>query len=285
MPGPTIAKVKKQWKDEEKCFTPFLANNLHLLSKELGFDLELEGMEVKAGPFKADIVARKSNSVDRVIIENQLTLADSKHLGQIIHYHVSLGAQTSVWVAPRFWGTSRSAIRWLNKISGGEFSFFAVRVSVPSDQDTKFHPVLEVFDYPKSWKDRRAIEFWSHSDARLPKGRKGAMGSSCRRRRHFVKEANLKIVQYFQPDCVRVYITGNWGEGDGPVFSRIAPFRASLRAVSSDSEFLGGKNPRCTTQLRIDTHDKGNWNEMAEWLETQRLKYETVLKSRHLSAG
>ena len=97
MPGHTIDEVKKKWKHEEKCFTPFLANNLHLLSKELGFELELEGTEVKAGPFKADIVALRSNCAERVIIENQLTHADSKHLGQLIHYHVSLGAQTSVW--------------------------------------------------------------------------------------------------------------------------------------------------------------------------------------------
>jgi len=281
MPGHTIDEVKKKWKHEEKCFTPFLANNLHLLSKELGFELELEGTEVKAGPFKADIVALRSNCAERVIIENQLTHADSKHLGQLIHYHVSLGAQTSVRVAPNFWGTSRSAIRWLNKVSGGEFSFFAVRVSVHSDQNASCHPVFEVFDHPKGWKDRRATEFWSHFRARVPNGRKGSMGSSCRRRRHLVKEANLKIVQYFRPDGVRVYLTGNWGEADEAVFSRIAPYWASLRALSMDSEFLGGKNPRCTTQLRVDTHDRGSWNQMADWLETQRLEYEMVLKNGH----
>jgi hypothetical protein len=95
-----------------------------------------------------------------------------------------------------------------------------------------------------------------------------------------VKEADLKSVQYFRPDSVRVYLTGNWKEAEKDVFSRISPYKQSLKAALRDSGLLGGKNFRCTTQLRIDTHDRDNWDEMAKWLGKQRNTYEGVLRSR-----
>ncbi len=271
--------VRKKWPNEAKDFTPCLSKNLNLLSDVLGMGLELVGTEVEAGPYKADIEARIPTDGARVIIENQLTRADPRHLGQLLNYHVRLKAQKSVWVATDFWGTNLSVIRWLNRQSGDSFSFFAVRVSVYRDQNSILAPVFEVIEYPNGWEDPRASKFWAHFAARRQGAPKGMRGSSCRRVRHMVKEADLKIVQYFRPDSVRVYLTGNWNEADKDVFSRIGPYWQSLKAALRDSGFLGGKNFRCTTQLRIDTHDRDNWDKMADWLDEQRIKYESVLRN------
>ena len=271
--------VKKKWQDEAKDFTPCLSKNLNLLSDVLDMDLELLGTEVKAGPYKADIVARAPKDGTRVIIENQLTHADHKHLGQLLHYHVSLKAQASVWVATDFWGTNLSVLNWLNRQSGESFRFFAVRVSVYRDPESTLVPAFEVIEYPKGWEDPRAREFWAHFAARLQSAPKGVRGSSFRRVRHLIQEADLKIVQYIRPDSVRVYLTGNWNEPDKDVLTRINPYWQSLKANLKNSGFLGGKNPRCTTQLRINTHDRNNWDNMACWLDDQRKKYESVLRN------
>lgn len=274
----TKARVRDKWPNEAKDFTPCLSKNLHLLSEVLGFDLELVGTEVEAGPYRADIEARIPQSGERVIIENQLTPADSRHLGQLLHYHARLEAKKSVWVAPFFWGTNLSAIHWLNQISGESFSFFAVRVSVYRDQALALAPVFEVLEFPNGWQDRSASEFWAHlssmyPDAPVPKPR-----SSRRRVRQFVGSAGLTVVQFFRPDCVRVYLTGKASETDTNVFSKTCKFRNSIEKRVKNSEFLGGKNPRCTTQLRIDTHNKCNWDQMAHWLHRQRETYVEVLR-------
>lgn len=270
--------MKEKWPFEAKCFTPWLSKNLDLLSAELGMDLELVGTEVEAGPFRADLVACNREDGNRVVIENQLTHADSRHLGQLLHYHVKLKARTSVWVAPKFWGTNLSAIHWLNDIQEESTSFFAVRVSVYPDLTSNLVPALEVIEYPRGWKDRRALEFWGHVDPGLVRWPGFTEGSSCRRVRHRVEEAQLYIVQYFKPDGVRVYLTGHREESDEVVFSRVKPYRNALKSALDGAGLMGGKNPRCTTQLSVNTHDRGNWKTMAVWLREQKKTYEKVLR-------
>ena len=66
--------LRNYWQDEARDFTNWLSGNenLGLLSDALSMDLELEGVEVPVGPYKADIVARDVSSDTRVVIENQL---------------------------------------------------------------------------------------------------------------------------------------------------------------------------------------------------------------------
>ena len=50
--------VRRAWRHEAYNFTPWLAENLDRLAAEIGVELELEGTELKVGPYQADIVAR-----------------------------------------------------------------------------------------------------------------------------------------------------------------------------------------------------------------------------------
>ncbi len=57
--------LRNHWLDEARNFTPWLARteNLELISLfGLNMDLELEGIEVPVGPYKAVIVARAVSS-------------------------------------------------------------------------------------------------------------------------------------------------------------------------------------------------------------------------------
>jgi len=251
-----------------------------MLSAELGMDLEFVDTEVEAGPYKADIVARNRRDKSLVIVENQLTHADSRHLGQLLHYHVRLEARTSVWVAPGFWGTNLSVIRWLNNNSQKSSGFFAVRVGVYPDLTSNLVPAFEVIEHPRGWKDRRALEFWGHAHPGFFHRPGFSEESSYRRLRHMVEEAQLHLVWYYKPDAVRVYLTGQRGESDEIVFARVKPYWNALKCAFDGAGFMGGKNPRCTTQLSVNTHDRGNWKIMAAWLREQTKTYQSVLRPK-----
>jgi hypothetical protein len=68
------ADVRKVWANESSEFTPWLAreDNIALLGKALGIELEVENTEVSVGPYSADILAKDSGTGQYVVIENQL---------------------------------------------------------------------------------------------------------------------------------------------------------------------------------------------------------------------
>ncbi len=86
--------VRKAWPNEAAHFTPWLASpeGLELLQDALGIELEVEGTEQFIGPFKADIVPKRTDTSDEhwVLIENQLERTDHRHLGQLLTYAADL---------------------------------------------------------------------------------------------------------------------------------------------------------------------------------------------------
>lgn len=120
--------VRDVWPDEARDFTPWLAENPEHLSKALHMDLELEGAEVAVGPFSADVVLRDANTGQRVVVENYLETTDHDHLGKLITYAAGLEAHWAVFVAKTFRPEHRSALIWLNSISGEDSGFFGIEV-------------------------------------------------------------------------------------------------------------------------------------------------------------
>ena len=143
--------VRKAWSHEAHDFTPWLADNLDRLSSELGVELALEGREVEVGSYRADIVARVPQSDDRVLIENQLELANLQHLGQALAYLAGLEAKIVVWIAKGFRDEHLSAIRWLNEHTVAPSAFFVLQVGVVRIGDSQLAPVFEVLERPNEW--------------------------------------------------------------------------------------------------------------------------------------
>ena len=74
MENPEIGSVESVnlrdiWRDEALHFTPWLAENLHLLGKELHMELELVKPEKAVGAFSLDILARETGRDVKVAIE------------------------------------------------------------------------------------------------------------------------------------------------------------------------------------------------------------------------
>jgi|TARA_B110000971_G_C19991592_1_gene492232 hypothetical protein len=144
--------VRDQWKNEEYDFTPWLAKeeNIQLLGDEINLDLEVEGVEIAIGSYKADIVARDGNN-RTVIIENQLEKTDHKHLGQIITYASGVEAQIIVWVCSQVTDEHRQAIDWLNEVTRADIAFFACEIELWRIGDSVAAPKFNVVASPNDW--------------------------------------------------------------------------------------------------------------------------------------
>lgn len=107
--------IRKIWPHEAKDFTPWLGENLHLVSECTGLDLHELGQEVSAAGGRADIVAWEAKSKNKAVIENQLDPANARHFQQLISYGESLKARIRIWLAPSFGNKFRRLISEQNE--------------------------------------------------------------------------------------------------------------------------------------------------------------------------
>ena len=166
--------LREVWRDEARDFTPWLAANPDHLGKALQMDLELEGDEVAVGPFSADVVFRDANTGHRLVVENLLEPTDHDHLGKLITYAAGLEAHWAVLVAKSFRPEHRSALHWLNQMSGEGSGFFGIEVHAVRIGDSpaavQLDIVVEPDDFSRSARasatavsasTARNIDWWS----------------------------------------------------------------------------------------------------------------------------
>jgi len=147
----TSVPIREVWKDEARDLTPWLADNPGLLADVLGLELELEGQEVSVGPFSADLLLRDVSTGQLVVVENMINPTDHDHLGKVITYAAGLEAHHVVLLAERFRPEHRSALTWLNMISGDDYSFFGISLEVWRIADSAPAPRLRVEVQPHDW--------------------------------------------------------------------------------------------------------------------------------------
>ena len=115
------------WPHEAHNFTPWLAERLHLLGKEVNLSLELERIEAQLGAAgRVDILAKQAGSGATVVIENQLDKSDDEHLLALLGYAASAEADIVIWVAEDFSPYHRSIVAWLNR--SDSINVYAVKV-------------------------------------------------------------------------------------------------------------------------------------------------------------
>ena len=169
-------ELRKIWPDEAQDFTPWLAEeeNLILLGETLG--MELEGQEINAGDFRADILCRNVEDDSRVLIENQLERTNHTHLGQILTYSAGLDIHTVIWIAKEFREEHRAALDRLNEITNGNFQDFGIEVKVWQIGDSARAPQFEIVSKPNDWnrtvsRETQRAESENFSEARLQRRR------------------------------------------------------------------------------------------------------------------
>lgn len=277
----TEADLREAWRHEAYDFTPWLAENLDRLSEAIDVPLEAEATESRVGEFAADILATGPEG-QSVLIENQLEQSDHSHLGQIMTYLAGLDAQIVVWVARDFTDPHLSAIQWLNRNTGDEFAFFAVKLRVVKISDSPLAPVFEVIARPNTWERRvrrkgagpraehvkRYREFWTHYAGRHPRdGVRPNHGS-----------ANVWI----RPRRDAPAISLAFSIGSVGIF--FTPLGLPTEALTA---WMDERQPVISEELDdqtsrwqdFDTHNRDNWDAMCDWLHEMRGKYLKVIES------
>ena len=158
--------LRDVWPDEAKHFTPWLAAHPDRLGEKLQMDLELEGDEVAVGPFSADVVFRDANTGHRLVVENLLEATDHDHLGKLITYAAGLEAHWAVLVAKSFRPEHRSALAWLNSLSGEGSGFFGIEVHAVRIGDSpaavQLNVVVEPDDFSRSARaSAKSVSAWN----------------------------------------------------------------------------------------------------------------------------
>ncbi len=166
-------ELRDIWPSEASAFTPWLAQkeNLDILGKTLGIDLELEAQERSVGPFRADILCKDIGTDHWVLIENQLERTDHNHLGQLLTYASGLEAVTIVWIAARFTEEHRSTLDWLNRITHESFRFFGLEVELWRIGDSLAAPKFNIVSKPNDWSQSIAQAARAIDDAELSETR------------------------------------------------------------------------------------------------------------------
>ena len=282
--------MREAWPHEARSFTPWLSENLEMLSSAIGIPLELEGQEVAVQQFSADILARNPRDDSLVLIENQLEQSNHGHMGQIMTYLAGLDVNTVIWIASGFTEPHLSAIRWLNEHTIEPFAFFAIKLSIVRISESPMAPVFEVVVKPNTWerqlqsaaKERQSVsevgefrkKFWSRYLEKYPDEVHYGPANANSNRWRTVTESDLIVSSYIAKRSVGLFVRGHRGVDRKEVGDQLEPFMEELirkteGRISSDGS-IG-------SFWRIDTSNESNWEDMADWLYQKSLIYATAL--------
>ena len=147
----TKVPPREIWAHEAHSFTPWLLNNVDVLSDLLGMELALEVAEHPVGGFSLDLLGRDETTGEVVIVENQLETSDHGHLGQILTYAAGTDPTTIVWVAAAFRPEHRAALDWLNERTDENTRFFGVELGVVRIGQSDPAPSFRLIAQPNDW--------------------------------------------------------------------------------------------------------------------------------------
>lgn len=243
---PEFVPVTDVWKREDTDFTPWLKENIAVLSDYIGFQIvnpEIEQYTSDLNGFRVDIKAElKNENHDIVIIENQYGNSDHKHLGELLTYVTSFSAKVAIWIVEEAKPEHVNVINWLNESDNG-CSFFLISLKVIK-VDYSIAPLFSIIAKP------------SQSLITIGKERKNDAKRHVERKKYWTrlleiaKDANVKALERLTPS------TDNWiAAGAGKQGINYTLW------VTKDSTRI---------ELRIDTKEQERNDKYFEKLKTQR---------------
>ena len=260
--GPAPTDLRMIWPNETSDFTPWLAENLHLLGHAIGVDLKLVQNEAYGYGGYTDILAESAEH-GRVVIENQLEPSDHDHFVRLMGYAADHKAGILVWVAPKFWEYHQRLLGWLKESMAGNREIYAVEVSLvpggdlhPVDADEKassFRPVFSKLALHNDWPD------WPVQTAEEQ------------------SEAHHRYRAFFQPIIGELRRSGVTDRVDA-LARNDQGFPSGLPGISYHIGFWGGiAKPSLDVYLWIATDDKDRNKEIFDALYQRRGEIEAEL--------
>ena len=159
-----MINLREIWRSEDDHFTPWLSENLTLLSKILNMNLEFVGQHIRVGRYKCDLLCRDTVGNSYVVIENQLEEFDHDHLGKALVYTAGLNARTVIWIAEDFTNEHRKTLDWLNENTHDCIQFFGVKLEVIQIDDSRYAPKFNIIVKPNNWMPTTIIsdDYWDN---------------------------------------------------------------------------------------------------------------------------
>ena len=180
--------VRDVWRDEAHDFTPWLADNLHVLGEAVGLQLKHCKTEAAVGGMSLDILAKETRRDAKVAIENQLEWTDSDHMARLLIYASAYDARIAIWVATEFVHEHAETLHRLNEWTRDDVEFYGVQVRAVKIGNSAPAPDFRVVVSPGCW----------NKGITLPKGE--------------IPEETRKYEQFFQPlmgDLIQAGFSGN----------------------------------------------------------------------------
>ena len=140
-------ELRDIWSREDTDFTNWLNDNLDTLSQSIGLDLGESETEYSCenSDFRVDIRTKTQNG-KKVIIENQLTKTDHKHLGQIMTYMINMESDIIIWIAKEIRPEHIKVIEWLNESTDKDF--YLIKLESYQIDDSKPAPFFKLICEP-----------------------------------------------------------------------------------------------------------------------------------------
>lgn len=297
--------VRKVWNNEFQDFTPWLAReeNISLLGKTLGMDIEVESTEVAVGPYSADMLARDTATGDYIIIENQLGKTDHDHLGKSITYASVLEAKTIIWIATQFTEEHCRAFEWLNDLTSEGVSFYAIQVELWQIDDSQPAVRFDVISKPTVITRQAALtkssadlsetkklqwEFWRAFSETLIKRKVVNTTQTPKPRSGFnvtLGKADvylsLRVDTWENKIGIRVYIRHRLAE---VALQHFVNDKEAIESIIGD-ELLWDPNPEHKDKTialyrAADISNKTNWPEYLDWLAEKTKLFRKAFMSR-----
>lgn len=289
--------------DEAGEFTPWLAKpeNLARLAKELDMELELEGVEVPVGPYRADIVATDNMSNDRVIIENQLDKTNHDHLGKIITYSSGLGAKVIIWIAREFTEEHRKALDFLNENANPKMRFYGVEIALFRIGNSPPAPSFRIVSNPNVFGSSGSgggegfteamslyLDFWTAfkehcvntgTSLSLRKARPQHWYSIAVGRSKF--QISLTASTMYKRIGCEIYMRGRHAKQSFHLLQREKKAIETLTGELDWQELPDGKDCRIVLfRTGVDPTDRANWKDAFDWLKTQAETFHKAFSQR-----
>ncbi|MDY3731286.1 MAG: DUF4268 domain-containing protein [Candidatus Choladocola sp.] len=146
-----ITNLRDVWPNEATDFTPWLAENISLLSDVTGLSLEVIEQESPVGSFSLDVLAQDTDTDTYTVIENQLEDTNHDHLGKLLTYAAGKDAKNIIWIVKAAREEHKAAIEWLNNNTVDGVGFFLVEIQLWSVDGSAPAPRFNVVEQPNDW--------------------------------------------------------------------------------------------------------------------------------------
>lgn len=294
-----VTDLRTVWPHEALNFTPWVADNIEILSNAVGLDITVDEIESSVGDFNVDIYASETGTDRKIIIENQLEDTDHDHLGKLITYASGKSADVIIWIVRHAREEHKAAIEWLNNHTDDKIGFFLCEIKLFQIGNSPIAPTFEIVERPNDWvkevkkkelnspRHHKRMEYWTAFNDYAFKNNEFA--KQFRKRKpstdHWMTlsigssaaHLDITMIQKRNENGVELYISD-----DKELFRSLYEKKNSIEnetGITFDWQELPEKKASRIIVLNpADFDDQTKWSEQFEWIMATLLKMKKAFK-------